>query len=350
MEETPNLRLPFILEAQAQKHVTHNEAIRALDAIVQLGVQDKGLSTPPADPVEAQRHIVGEGGEGEWAGHDQEIAAFQDGAWAFFAPTEGWIAWVNDEAQLYVWSESSWTTISGGDFQSVPILGINADADDTNRLSVNANATLLNHDGAGHQVKINKNSNSDTASFTLQTGFSGRAEFGTIGDDDFTLNISPDGSTYLPALIADKDTASVTLPQHPKFQGKVNYNQYIGIATWTNVDINTLEHNDQGAVDAGVFTAPHDGFYHIGGAYGFLLNHTLPGGLLIGLSYNGGTPDSSASETVRAHRPVVNETSISTEKLFKLSAGDTVSLQAFFETNDGFIQGERSSFWGVQVA
>jgi hypothetical protein len=37
MEMTPNLSLPYILAAQAQKHVTHNEAIRALDVLVQIG-------------------------------------------------------------------------------------------------------------------------------------------------------------------------------------------------------------------------------------------------------------------------------------------------------------------------
>ena len=31
-DTTPNLALPFILPAQAQKHVTHNEALQRLDA------------------------------------------------------------------------------------------------------------------------------------------------------------------------------------------------------------------------------------------------------------------------------------------------------------------------------
>ena len=32
MDSTPNLQLPYLMAAQAQKHVTHNEALRALDA------------------------------------------------------------------------------------------------------------------------------------------------------------------------------------------------------------------------------------------------------------------------------------------------------------------------------
>lgn len=50
MEQTPNLNLPYIMPAQAQKHVTHNEAIRALDAIVQIGLMDRDLSAPPPAP------------------------------------------------------------------------------------------------------------------------------------------------------------------------------------------------------------------------------------------------------------------------------------------------------------
>ena len=52
MDNTPNLGLPYIMAAQAQKHVTHNEAIRSLDAIVQLTVLDRDLSAPPGVPVD----------------------------------------------------------------------------------------------------------------------------------------------------------------------------------------------------------------------------------------------------------------------------------------------------------
>ena len=38
MDLTENLQIPYILPSQAQKHVTHNEAIKALDAVVQLAV------------------------------------------------------------------------------------------------------------------------------------------------------------------------------------------------------------------------------------------------------------------------------------------------------------------------
>jgi hypothetical protein len=77
--DTPNLNLPYIAAAQAQKHVTHNEAIRALDAVVQLSVLDRSLTSAPGTPGECDRHIVAAGSTGAWSGHDFEIAAWQDG-------------------------------------------------------------------------------------------------------------------------------------------------------------------------------------------------------------------------------------------------------------------------------
>ena len=70
-------------------------------------------------------------------------------------------------------------------------------------------ASLFNHAGAGHQHKINKNTASDTASLLFQTGFSGRAEFGTTGDDDWHVKVSADGSTWHEAIVVDKDTGDV---------------------------------------------------------------------------------------------------------------------------------------------
>ena len=50
MEQSANLQLPYIMPSQAQKHVTHNEAIRSLDAIVQLSVVDRDLAVAARSP------------------------------------------------------------------------------------------------------------------------------------------------------------------------------------------------------------------------------------------------------------------------------------------------------------
>jgi len=216
VDDTPNLGLPYILAAQSQKHVTHNEAIRALDAVVQLAVLDRDLATPPLSPAEGDRYIVAAGPTGDWEGEAGKVAAFQDGAWAFLSPNEGWIAWIADEEAAVVWSNSSWTALTAasggrgeGDFSTV---GINATADAANRLSVSSPAVLLNHEGAGHQLKINKAAAGDTASLLYQTAFSGRAEIGTAGDDDFHFKVSPDGSNWNEAIVINSSTGVVTFP------------------------------------------------------------------------------------------------------------------------------------------
>ena len=61
MTDTPNLGLPFIEGSQAQKHVTHNEALRILDAAIQIAVLDLTRTAPPSSPAEGERHVVASG-------------------------------------------------------------------------------------------------------------------------------------------------------------------------------------------------------------------------------------------------------------------------------------------------
>ena len=53
-----NLALPYLEADQAQKNVTVNEALQALDALVHLTVADRYLAAPPGSPVEGVCHIV----------------------------------------------------------------------------------------------------------------------------------------------------------------------------------------------------------------------------------------------------------------------------------------------------
>lgn len=215
MSTTSNLSLPYILAAQAQKHVTHNEALRALDAIVQLAVLDRDLAAPPATPADGSRYIVATSPSGAWTGHTNEIAAYQDGAWAFYVPQEGWIAWLSDENGAAVFDGVAWTSLAsgGGGVSLNPatggLVGINATADSTNRLSLSSPASLFNHDGGGHQQKINKSAAGQTASQLYQTAFSGRAEIGLTGDDDFHFKVSGDGATWHDALVLDRNSGAV---------------------------------------------------------------------------------------------------------------------------------------------
>jgi hypothetical protein len=71
---------------------------------------------------------------------------------------------------------------------------LNATADLQNRLAISSPASLFNHEGHGHQVKVNKASTGDTASLLFQSNWSGRAEMGLAGNDEFSIKVSGDGA------------------------------------------------------------------------------------------------------------------------------------------------------------
>lgn len=206
---TPNLLLPYIMAAQAQKHVTHNEAIRMLDALVQVGVASRAQTTPPASPADGVRYIVAAAATGAWAGQTGSIAAFQDGAWDFYPPRPGFTAWVADEAIAVVYNGTAWIALLSLP-SSVAQWGIGAAPDATNLLAVKSSASLFDNIGHGHQVKLNKATTADTASVLIQTGYSGRAELGLTGDDNLHLKVSADGTTWRDALILAGATGQAT--------------------------------------------------------------------------------------------------------------------------------------------
>lgn len=217
--KSPILSLPYIASAQAQKHVTHNEALAQLDLLVQLSVLEFDAVTPPAVPVEGDVYALGTGATDEWAGQlPGTLAAYLEGFWNFTEPRLGWVAGEGPAAALRVWDGSAWVAVSGdGGFPgSVESLGINATADALNRLSINAEATLLNHEGSGHQLKLNKASATDTASLLFQTDFSGRAEMGTAGEDDFSFKVSQDGVSWNTSLTMDGASGNVSFPSGAK--------------------------------------------------------------------------------------------------------------------------------------
>lgn len=220
-DQSANLSLPLLQPSQAQKHVTHNEALLILDAVVQLAVVSRTETTPPTDPGEGVRYIVAPGAVGAWAGQETALALYRAGSWMFIPPQEGWTAYVADQGATVRWQGGAW---QGAEFDNLPGVGINASADGINRLAVSSQATLLTHDGADHQLKINKAQASDTASLLFQTGFSGRAEMGIAGTDAFALKVSADGATWATALAAAASGA-VDLAAGSTVDGQTSYHR-----------------------------------------------------------------------------------------------------------------------------
>lgn len=92
---------------QAQKELTHNAAIHALDRLVHLRVESRALSDPPEFPVPGMTWIVGDDATGAWAGNAGSLAHW-DGAWAISAPPDGTFCWIADEGVIAVFGGGIW--------------------------------------------------------------------------------------------------------------------------------------------------------------------------------------------------------------------------------------------------
>jgi hypothetical protein len=231
MTNTTHLGMPFIEGSQSQKHVTHNEALRILDAVIQIGVLDRDRTLPPVSPAEGDRHIVASGATGAWAGQADAVATYEDGAWRFLTPKPGWCAWSDADGALLVYDGAAWTDVAsggGGGSGSLALLGINDTASDPNLLTVKSNAALFNaidvaDGGTGDmRLQISRESGGNAASVVFSDAFSGRAEFGLVGSDAFKLKVSNDGSTFVEALVVDQSSGNATLPRGLSLTGVVS--------------------------------------------------------------------------------------------------------------------------------
>ncbi len=207
-QTSPRLDLPFLQPSQAQKHVTHNEALSRLDLVVQLSVVATNATTPPPVPEQGEVHALGSAPTDEWAGQAGNLAAWLDNAWHFLSPGIGWRAWDQTAGQIRIWDGSAWIDPPVAT-QNLNGVGIATSYDDTNRLSVRGPATLFSHDGGGHQVKINKAGSGDTASLLFQSNWTGHAEMGLAGNTGFSIKVSPDGGSWTEALRLDPTTGIV---------------------------------------------------------------------------------------------------------------------------------------------
>jgi hypothetical protein len=108
MTDTPRLALPAIEAAQAQKHVTHNEALILLDALTHLAVESRTLSAPSGSPGEGSSYIPVSGAEGAWSGWDGQIALYSSGGWIRITPAPGMKAWVKAERLTVTYEDGIW--------------------------------------------------------------------------------------------------------------------------------------------------------------------------------------------------------------------------------------------------
>lgn len=207
---TARLDLPLIKPSQAQKHVTHNEAIQVLDGLVQAAFEKIDAVAPPFEPVEGTLFALGAGSTGEWADQGGKLALRAGGGWIFMDPQEGWHGWDKATDTFQIYRNGEWSPLSAS-FENLAGLGIGTTSDATNRLAVSSDASLFNNVGAGHQLKINKSNSGATASLLFQSAWTGHAEMGLAGDTGFSIKVSDDGMTWFDAIKADAGVGAVEM-------------------------------------------------------------------------------------------------------------------------------------------
>ena len=231
MENTPNLELPYIMPSQAQKHVTHNEALDALDAVIQLCVHDRNRTAPPQSPADGDRHIVASPAGGAWAGQEDRIAVFRDGGWLFAMPRQGWLTFVSEEDALFCFAGGAWKPLAEtlGALQNLRLFGIGTTADAANPFAARLNKALWtalpSGDGGDGDMRftMNKQASANTASLLFQSGWAGHAEIGLAGSDDLSLKVSPDGSNWNTAYTVDRLDGTMRFDAPARFNGTVGY-------------------------------------------------------------------------------------------------------------------------------
>lgn len=112
-ETTARYGLNLLQSGQAQKEISHNEALIRADVLIQAAVVSRTLAAPPGSMVEGQCWIVAPAATGAWAGQSGAIACWGAGGWTFAAPREGCLVWVHDDAAYghfgpYGWVFGDW--------------------------------------------------------------------------------------------------------------------------------------------------------------------------------------------------------------------------------------------------
>lgn len=210
------LGLPYLAASQMQKHVTLNEALTRLDALVHAVVASRTTTAQPAAPPDGALWLLPSGATGPaWAGRAAgTLMRAENGGWTEVAAPDGLVILVRDAGELAVKDGGAWGPLGArlGAVQGLGRLGLGTTADAANPFSARLNAALwtaldIASGGTGDlRLTLNKEMPGDVLSLLFQSDWSGRAELGLIGDDDLRLKVSPDGSDWREVMAIDRTT------------------------------------------------------------------------------------------------------------------------------------------------
>jgi hypothetical protein len=193
---SPRLGLPYLQPSQAQKHVTVNESLAALDVHVQLVVQARDLATPPAAPNEGDGYLLPEGATGAWDGRAAgEIASWQDGAWAFRTPQAGWRAWCTADDTLLLYDGAGWASLFTADTDQGR-LGIGTD---TPAYTLDVNGLVASSGGSPGFYVMETDQSENNRIWRITSG----------GGNFFVQTLNDSGNLAQQALVITRDGTTI---------------------------------------------------------------------------------------------------------------------------------------------
>lgn len=196
MTQTGRLGLPYIVTSQAQKEVTHNEALNRLDAFVTPVVADIA-DAAPGSPSVGDLYIVGTSPTGDFAGQANNLAQYLTGGWVFYTPFKWMDAVVESLDSRMTYDGSGWVAFGLIAQDSGEYLRIQRWQEDIDLSGGTTSATNIPNRATVLAV--------NTRVITALTG--------TVGS--FGVGVSGDTSRYGNGIGTAQDSTNVGLTYHP---------------------------------------------------------------------------------------------------------------------------------------
>ena len=152
-DQSARLGLPYLAAGQMQKHVTLNEALTRLDALVQTAAISRTVSDQPATPADGALYILPAGATGvAWAGRPEgALMRAEAGGWCEVDAPDGMIGLVADAGEVIIRDAGGWVPLGArlAVVQGLSRLGLGTTADAANPFAARLNKALWTALGSG---------------------------------------------------------------------------------------------------------------------------------------------------------------------------------------------------------
>lgn len=206
---TGRLKLPYIVQAQAQKEVTHNQALNILDVLVNTVVQEI-TDTPPEKVNEGDIYIVGKKPQGIFDGNANNLAQFSEGSWTFYQPINYMEAVIVDKLKKYSFVDNGW----------LPVDSLGSTANRSSKENQKSNITNIPLEVSQWQEDLEMKGKVVTSKNIIPHHSSVIAVNIWVIDEvtgvpSFAVGVKEDPSRYGDKLKASKNTTNIGMSYHP---------------------------------------------------------------------------------------------------------------------------------------